>query len=259
MGDHADSAVYHPDHTLQALDLKGLRGNAGFFVRADAVAAFVARERRFPKKSDADATAVLLAEWLANQRQYRHGRGVGVGSFTDERKAYLDRVAPGWDVMRKTDSFEDSAAATANWARENGRLPSEREGASEEELMLGKFVNAARTAATSYRRDPEKRSSMLWNSQRQLLLDTLLPNWDRPLKVRKDFEAMVDELADFVARWERWPAGASSTTAPPEERSLGTWLANRKSDGRKGSLSPERTATLDRRVPGWNATLRKRG
>ena len=110
MGDGAESTKSNPDHPFQTPELKGLRGDAAFFARADAVATFLAQEGRLPKKSDADRTAALLAEWLTNQRQYRHGRGAGVESFTEERKAYLDRVAPGWDVMRRKDSFEDNAA-----------------------------------------------------------------------------------------------------------------------------------------------------
>lgn len=61
--------------------------------RADALAVFRGRTGRWPSGAAADADERKLGSWLYNQRSRAKA---GARWFTPERRAYLDRVAPGW-------------------------------------------------------------------------------------------------------------------------------------------------------------------
>lgn len=66
----------------------------------------------------------------------------------------------------------------------------------------------------------------------------------------KVWDANLSSLAAFVAERGRLP---NLRAGDAQERRLGIWLNNQREHHRKGALRPNRKASLDARLPGWDA------
>lgn len=81
-------------------------------------------------------------------------------------------------------------------------------------------------------------------------LDTVLPGWSSPYRIRPSWDQMLARVVQFKTDRGRWPSSASPDHA---ERSLANWLY-RQAATRTASRDrhhAERIAKLNNALPGW--------
>jgi hypothetical protein len=207
-------------------------------------------------------------DWVAALRQYvdTHGRAPSTGTYPGQwlartRRAYLDdprtltiaqvdtldAVAPGWSVdpTAGKPGWEDNARALGAWVTSNGRLPKFREPSDEGKALIS-WLSTQREAS---------RAGKLSGEQLRLL-DQLVPGWER---TRQPWEEMADACAAFLRHHGRLPQAKNSKQAGrDEEAMLAKWLNKQRyfvmhpNGWMAHTLTPERKAYLDLRLPGWD-------
>ena len=199
--------------------------NALWLQRASALAAFVRDNDRMPYQSDGP-----LGQWLNTQR--RASRGMGEGTWSPDRQAWLDMQVPGWAETPDHDAiWSQHAKEVADYARNSGRLPTQSDG------PLGRWLDNQRRAFQ------ESRSVM--TPGRRAWLDENVPGWRASFRDRA-WQERAEALFDFVRENGRMPY--------KRDGALGQWLsAQRQAAAGTGRYrwTAERGAWLDEHVPGW--------
>jgi hypothetical protein len=152
------------DEPRAALNTTTRISKSGLSNLADVVALHE-RERRLPSSSAAEARERALATWLSRRRQ-----DVDSGTLAPVYRAGL-RSVPGWE--RRTRKAKDEAQWEERhsglidyWAAGND-WPRHKNPATEEERLLGVWLQYQRTKLASGRLGPEKRAR----------LDETMPGW----------------------------------------------------------------------------------
>ena len=175
-----------------------------------------------------------LGRWVSTRRKDR-----AHGSLSSDRIRELEAL-PGWSWSPRDDDFHASLEALRRFAKRQGhaRVPfAHREG----EIPLGWWVDTQR----------QFRAHARLSRERARLLERV-PGWT--WNVPDDlFEDGLRALRSFVRR--KGHARVSSTRVERGLR-LGVWVANRRSDHSKGTLSSRRVRILEK-IPGWAWSLRE--
>lgn len=185
-----------------------------------AVEAFVAAHGRLPNQRERDGSGRAVGSWLNTQRAGR--------AMTDYRRIELNRALPGWDTSLEAKWLAALDYVAAFHAR-NARMPSSTTD-DEVERFHGRWIVAQRRAENL-------------SPARQQALDSRLPAWRRTLE-----DKWLERLEAVEAFFARHGKAPSSTSADPEEATLGIWWRHVKKG--KGT-DPGRVAVLDARLPHW--------
>ncbi|MHB8318065.1 MAG: hypothetical protein ACYDEP_02365 [Acidimicrobiales bacterium] len=212
----------------------------------DQLAAWVEANGRWPKQGAADQTERRLVNFLSNTRTAAREKGNQSHTFTPERRAYIDKVFPGWEGDCSLRVFKGNVDELAAWVEANGCWP-QHGAAHQTEKRLVNFLNRTRTAARG-----KGGENQTFTPERHAYLDEVLPGWegDRYLPI---FKSNVEQLAAWVEANGRWPRGRA---VDQTEKRLAKFLSNTRTTARgKGgenqTFTPERRAYLDEVLPGW--------
>jgi hypothetical protein len=202
-----------------------------WYANAEACAAHLADEGRFPSGGAESETERRLAVWLRSQRVIaRRGR------LADERRGWLDEALPGWDRPHESDWFA-LASALVVFEQSTGRMPRARADADGDERRLSAWLARQRSRHAAGRL-PER--CVVW-------LDDRLPRWRT--RVTDQWSCRLEATISFAAVNGRLPARSSDVG--DEERGLAIWLGNQRAASRSGRLSAERERQLGAALPGW--------
>jgi len=216
-------------------------------VKADSVAEFYREHGRWPAMgATVPANERSIGAWLNNQRVAARG-GKAHGAFTDERRAYLDQVVPGWlPATRPPEASNDHrwnarARELGDFMREHGRRPS-MSATDKVEARLGAWAGRQRTAL--------RMRTAAMTPEREASLDRLAPGWS--LTAEELWRATAEELGTFLIAHGVLP---SKMAATDDEKRLREWLMTQRKTARggqgAGTFTSQRRATLDEVVPGW--------
>ena len=189
---------------------------------------FVSREShaRVPQNTDEDGYP--LGNWVLNQRAF-HRRG----ALGADRERRLEEI-PGWTWDTLTSDWEDGFAHLKQFVNQKGHARVSQT-AREDGYRLGQWTSNQRHAYAKGILDPVRRRRL--EALPGWTWDTLTTSW----------EEAYGYLVRFVERegHARVPTGHLEDSYP-----LGTWVGNQARPHRKGTLTPDRRARLER-LPGW--------
>ncbi len=208
--------------------------------RADELGRFTRDHGRWPRRYTDDAAEQSLAHWRQNQRVRMESPSVD--GF--DRRAYLDKVAPGWRASRRSlTPWRERADELGRFTRDHGRWPQKRSGDPAEQSLAHWRKNQ--------RVSVRKEEARYGTSDRRAYLDEVAPGWSA-----SRWEERADELGRFTRDHGRWPRKRSGD---PAERSLARWLRDRRAEAKdvtRRADAAERHEYLDRVAPGWASTVR---
>lgn len=177
-----------------------------------------------------------LAGWLSGQRLAAKGKGNGL--WSQDRQAYIDKEAPGWQKTSE-EIWRGHADQLGCFYRKHGRWP--RRGVAGDEGRLAVWLVGQRTAARG-------KGKYAWSSQRQSYLDQAAPGWQETLE--DTWRSNASLVAVFFHEHGRWPRNK----AAGDEGRLAEWLAVQRAAAKgnsKHAWSPQRLSYLDQEAPGW--------
>ena len=178
-----------------------------------------------------------LGAWLKNQRTLATGMARDSASFTAQRRAFLDEVAPGWSLTPEALWYQ-TADRAADFIREHGDRP--RRGGAGDEGELGKWISRQQVVLL-------RQSDRIVDADaKTAYLDENAHGWRVTVAELAHFDNAA-ATAEFLRRNNRWPAWSGKSA---EERTLGNWLAHYRMRNRRGgaTLTDDR---LDKIIPGW--------
>lgn len=236
---------------------------------ASELADFYASSGRMPGHGTAQEGR--LRRWFAYQIKVF---SKGYSSATSARRDYLDAVLPGWSSYLTTGEtrphaaqvspqrsiaysvggrglyvsptrervWQDTAQQVRSFFLVNHRWPSH--GSSDaDEVRLGQWLSKQRQSVKGKGRSitPSRRN----------YLDENLPGWYKERRHRDWFE-MAGLAASWYAKHQR-PVRSSDREADEESKAVFEWIRgqNRARRNQAPSLTPERVAHLDERLPWW--------
>lgn len=160
-----DWDLANPDH----------RGDRAFRDRAEDYAGFVELHGRCPSYRKTDRVERSLADWIQRVRSNAKGKSRDL-TWTPERQQILDELIPDWEKLQRptgsdVDRFILRARECATFVAQHDRWPV-KDTTDSTERSLAVWLVAARAAR---RGNPS--AHMAWSTQREELLDKLLPGW----------------------------------------------------------------------------------
>ena len=239
-------------HRLMLLDqrLPGWRAAPGlcddattrlgrWLVTADRFASWLRTHGRSPRPGTDDPQERALFQWLCTQPD------------DEPHHAYLDAVAPGWDLMVAGVRAEQQIATWYEMA-----------------VLLQRWVRTHSAAPRALATDPEERDLAVWltgqlerradlGAAERIVLDRIAQESSaaRPERAPAQddsdgaWRARAEDLAAFVAQRGRWPRRYASN----EDDRLAQWLYRQRRLKRAGHScwTDERQRLLDELAPGW--------
>ena len=184
----------------------------------------------------------LIGSWVDSRRtEYRRGR------LSAERIARLETEFPDWVWNVRDAMFNVGLEHLRRYAAANG-TSNAREGDVIEGFAIGTWVASRRA---DYRRGR-------LSAHRIRLLETDILDWKwapQDETFAAAFETGVDYLRRYVAMH-----GTSNVPRRDviEGFPIGTWVASRRADYRKGRLPAERIRRIETEFPDWMWTVRNR-
>lgn len=136
------------------------------------------------------------------------------------------------------DVWRHRAAAVADWLHRSHSWPVRR---GDTEAVLARWLERQRAL---------ERAGQLPGDRRAVLDELLGERWPSPAPDSRVWEQHASDLAEWMSRSARLPRRRPD--ADPDERRLARWLVTQRARLRDGTLTAERIAWLDARLPGWN-------
>ena len=219
--------------------------------RWEAAKTFYETYKKWPARTNADSPELKqLANWVRLQRT--EGRKLAAGqksAMTRERYEILNAY-PGWEWDPFVAAWNNNWEAARTFYETHDRWPVTRTDDLEEK-QLGNWVGDQRTQGI--KRAAGQKSAM--TRERYEILDTY-PGWEwDPLAIawNNNWEA----ARTFYETHDRWPV---TSTDDLEEKQLGDWVGNQRTQGKKlvagqkSVMTRERYEILDA-YPGWEWDL----
>ena len=140
------------------------------------------------------------------------------------------------------DWWFERAVLVSVFLRKRGRLPTPGDG------PIGAWLSSQRS--TLHAGEPSM------TAERQTVLDGFAPGWRVFLPAPGlPWPERAEEVIRFREVKDRWP---SQIAADEDERRLGVWLSNQRSQAHRGELSNKKRAALDGYLPGWDTGSREK-
>jgi hypothetical protein len=183
-------------------------------------------------------------------------RGLGRHTLSDQRIAVLNGVAPGWDVERNDNAWEDVFSRTVAFFEKFARLPRRpAKSGQADEAQLANWIIAHRQLMAG-------RGNLLaenFGGVRQARMEAGLPGWNADRPQRFDWAATYRELHEFVKVNDHWP---NAHSVDESERALGKWVYRQQtaSAGGRGSAAfrEDKRSRLESIDPLWAELGRRR-
>jgi hypothetical protein len=189
-----------------------------------------------------------LASWFTMQRVRLRS-----GNMRDDRAALLDAKLPHWrETSSRTDRFGTNLAAYLEFVAKSDRTPVSSSD-DDDERKLAIWMSNQKAQA---RRGEASLDSIA-------ILDEKIPGWNewqREKQTRASHYPTWDEnLALLVKFLDNNGFKPVFECESDEERRLAAWLNNQRRMFRKGQMTEERAASLNKAVPAWNDLSRNDG
>ncbi|WP_338857898.1 helicase associated domain-containing protein (plasmid) [Gordonia hongkongensis] len=181
-----------------------------------------------------------IGQWVVNRRaEYRRGR------LSPERIARLETEFPGWVWNVRDAMFDVGVAHLRRFAAVHG-TSNAREGDVVDGFQIGTWVASRRA---DYRRGRLA-------AERIARLESEFPDWQwlpQDAAFAAAFETGLSHLRRYVA--------THGTSKVPQRDvidgfPIGTWVATRRADYRRGRLPAERIRRIETEFPDWQWTVR---
>jgi hypothetical protein len=218
----------------------------------DRLAAWKEANGRWPKGTATDPTEKQLARFLHHTRSATNGKGTSADAFTPKRRAYIDKVLPGWEGD-PDQLFRDNVDRCAEWKEVNGRWPKYK-AADPTEKQLARFLDHTRSAANG-----KGTSANAFTPKRRAYIDKVLPGWEGdPDQLFRD---NVDRCAEWMEVNGRWPKRTATDRTEKQLASFINITRTRMATNGKGVnanvFTPKRREYLDKVLPGWDVDYGK--
>jgi hypothetical protein len=191
-----------------------------------------------------------LYRWLLEQRL-----ADSKGELSVENVNALNTLLMGWQGNARftSDSRRAKVDAIIEWYNQNGRLPRNQKGTSEEELTLNKHLVRLQLIAKG------KRGDNLTQEYAELIkeLDAVMPEWrskDSHFSSARSWDAAAAEFVQWVNGHNRLPAWNAEDR---EEKAQFRWLAQMRTASQGNGTrrwSTEYGDFLDEFVPAWRGS-----
>lgn len=182
-----------------------------------------------------------VGRWVnARRTDYRRGR------LSAERIARLESEFPDWQW--KTNARTSFAAGLAHLRRYEAARGTSN--AHQRDVIdgfpIGTWVASRRAEYRAGHMTPAHAEQ----------IESEFPDWQWTLRARAPFPVGLDHLHRYAA--------AHGSSSPPrdatiEDFPIGAWVAKRRSEYRRGRLSPERITQLETEFPDWQWNIRRSG
>eukprot|EP00887_Chlorella_sp_A99_P008001 scaffold12.g8001.t1 len=225
---------------------------------AAVLAAFAAQHGRLPKSTEVflhGGQELSLGKWLASrQHEERRGELDRQVKMAIEEAAGQQLAALLWTVQRQRLPAAVWCSALAAFVEQQGRLPKQREAfqhggnhrcCSGQQMLLGMWLAHRRQEERKGELDPTLMAAIEEAVGPQLAAGL----WMAAVHVKRlPPTVWCSALAAFAERHGRLPNTTETIQRGGQELSLGNWLAHRRQEQKKGTLSPQLKAAIEEAV-----------
>ena len=204
-----------------------------FEQRVQEVDAFYKKYGEPPNKRGKRENEASLGSWIQNRRKEKKK-----GDLTPEKIQRIETVFKdwwSWDPIG--DAFENSIQEVDAFYKKYGEPPNKR-GKRENEASLAIWIVSRRTNKKKANLTPEK-------IQR---IETVFKDWWSWDPLEDAFDNSIQEVDAFYKKYGEPPKDKGKRE---NEASLGSWIQSRRSDKKKGDLTPEKIQRIETVFKDW--------